>query len=286
MKLINNIWAKLLALFVAFYLYFLFANIGAPLGILCFPLFLTAIPFAIKYVFLVANLYLRSLISVLLLFISDLLLREYAGGTHDSTGNGIIVLFFIVGVVTFIISEIIIEVITKKKEANKTKKMIIIVVLQVLFVIAYINYFGWYGMTIEVYSDSIKEAKEKNIIINEYEIVRNTLIQDNDTLIFKEAWLEKKVIINHKQLIKQKYDTGILELRLTFEKSHNESYNPIEMMDKQINKSSISYSTEINSQYDNSIINRDSIILNFNYENITDSIILVKKTPYNSVYKK
>ena len=141
-------------------------------------------------------------------------------------------------------------------------------------------------MTIEVYSDSIKEAKEKNIIINEYEIVRNTLIQDNDTLIFKEAWLEKKVIINHKQLIKQKYDTGILELRLTFEKSHNESYNPIEMMDKQINKSSISYSTEINSQYDNSIINRDSIILNFNYENIIDSIILVKKTPYNSVYKK
>lgn len=286
MKLINNIWAKLLALFVAFYLYFLFANIGAPLGILCFPLFLTAIPFAIKYVFLVANLYLRSLISVLLLFISDLLLREYAGGTHDSTGNGIIVLFFIVGVVTFIISEIIIEVITKKKEANKTKKMIIIVVLQVLFVIAYMNYFGWFGMTIEVYSDSIKEAKEKNIIINEYEIVRNTLIQDNDTLIFKEAWLEKKVIINHKQLIKQKYDTGILELRLTFEKSHNESYNPIEMMDKQINKSSISYSTEINSQYDNSIINRDSIILNFNYENIIDSIILVKKTPYNSVYKK
>jgi hypothetical protein len=137
MKLINNIWTKLLALFVAFYLYFLFANIGAPLGILCFPLFLAAIPFAIKYVFLDANLYLRSLISVLLLFISDLLLREYAGGTHDSTGNGFIVLFFIVGVVTFIISEIIIEVLTKKNEANKTKKMIIIVVLQVLFVIAY-----------------------------------------------------------------------------------------------------------------------------------------------------
>jgi len=282
MKLINNIWAKLFTLFVAFYLYFLFANIGAPLGISCFPLFLAAIPVAIKYIFLEANLYLRSLISILLVFISDLLLREYAGGTHDSAGNGFIMLFFIIGVVTFIISEIIIEIVKQKKESNKIKKMVLIIVLQVLFVIAYINYFGWYGMTIEVYTDSIKEAKEKNIIINEYEIVRNTLIQDNDTLIFNEAWLEKKVKINHKQLIKQKYETGILELRLTFEKSHNESYNPIEIIDKKINKSSKSYSNGISSQYDNSIINRDSIVLNIIYENIENSILLVKKTPYNN----
>jgi len=282
MKLTNNIWAKLFTLFVAFYLYFLFANIGAPLGILCFPLFLAAIPISIKYVFLEANLYLRSLISILLVFISDLLLRQYSGGAHDSEGNGFIVLFFIIGVVSFIISEIFIEMVKQKKEANKIKKMGLILVLQVLFVIAYINYFGWYGMTIEVYTDSIKEAKEKNIIINEYEIVRNTLIQDNDTLIFNEAWLEKKVKINHKQLIKQKYETGILELRLTFEKSHNESYNPIEIMDEKINKSSKFYSNGISLQYDNSIINRDSIVLNIHYENIENSIILVKKTPYNN----
>jgi hypothetical protein len=278
MKIINNIWTKLLVLFVAFYLYFLFANIGSPYGILCFPLFLAAIPFAIKYVFLDANLYIRSLISVLLLFISDLLLREHAGGTHDSTGNGWILLFFFIGVVTFIISETTIEAVSKKKEVNWTKKMMLIVVLQVLLVIAYINYFGWYGMTIEVYTDSIKEAKEKNIIINEYEIVRKTLIQDNDTIIFEEAWLEKKVKIYHKKLIKQKYDTGILELRLTFYNSHNKNYNQIEMMDKKINISSKTYSNGISAQYDKSIINRDSIVLNFNYNNIKDSIILVKKT--------
>jgi hypothetical protein len=287
MKLINNIWAKLLALFAAFYFYFLFANIGAPLGILCFPLFLAAIPVAIKYVFLEANLYLRSLISILLVFISDLLLRNYAGGTHDSAGNGFIVLFFIIGVVAFIISQIIIEIVKQKKEENYIKKMVLIIIFQVLFVIIHINYFGWYGMTIEVYSDSIKEAKEKNIIIDEYEIVRNTLIQDNDTLMFNEAWLEKKVEINHKQLIKQKHETGILELRLTFDKSHNKNYNPIEIIDRKINKSSKSYSNRISSQYENSIINRDSIVLNINYENIEDSIILVKKTPYNNVsYEK
>jgi hypothetical protein len=286
MKLTNNIWAKLLALFAAFYLYFLFANIGAPLGILCFPLFLAAIPVAIKYVFLEANLYLRSLISILLVFISDLLLRNYAGGTHDSAGNGWIMLFFIIGVITFILSEIIIELVKQKKESNKTKKLLLIIVLQVLFVIAYLNYFGWYGMTIEVYTDSIEEAKEKNTILKEYEIIKNTLIQDDDTIIFNEAWLEKKVEINHKQLIKHKYETGILELRLTFEKSQNESYNPIEIIDKKINKSSKSYSNGISSQYENSIINRDSIVLNINYENIEDSIILVKKTPFNNVYKK
>jgi len=97
-----------------------------------------------------------------------------------------------------------------------------------------------------------------------------------------QSHLEKKVKINHKQLIKQKYETGILELRLTFEKSHNESYNPIEIIDKKINKSSKSYSNGISSQYDNSIINRDSIVLNIIYENIENSILLVKKTPYNN----
>lgn len=274
----NNIWVKLLVLFVGFYLYFLFANIGAPFGILCFPLLLAAIPVAIKFIFVKSNLYLRSIISVFLIFISDLLLREYAGGTHDKTGNWFIVLFFIFGVVTFIISEIIIEIGIQKREANKTTKMILIIILQVIFTIAYVNYFGRYGMTIEVYTDSIKEAKEKNMIITEYEIVRKTLIKGNNTLKFNEAWLEKKVKINHKQLIKRTYDTGILALRMTFERSQNESYNPIEMMDKRVNKLIKSYSNEISSQYDSSIIIRDSIVLNFNYENVENNILLIKKT--------
>lgn len=279
--MINNIWAKLFSLFVVFYLYFLFANIGAPFGILFFPLFLAVIPVAINYIFLKANLYSRSLISILLVFISDLLLRKYAGGTHDSEGNGLLVLFFIIGVITFIISEIIIAIFKQKKEANKIKKMGLIIILQVLFVIAYINYFCCFGMTTDVYTDSIKEAKEKNIIINDYEIVRNILIKDKDTLIFNEAWLEKKVKINHRQLIKQKYETGILELRLTFEKSNNDSHNPMEIMDKKINKSNKSYYNGISLQYNKYIINRDSIVLNINYENIEDSILLVKKTPHN-----
>lgn len=281
MKLINNIWAKLFILFFAFFLYFLFANIGAPLGILFFPFFLAVIPIAINYIFLEVNLYLRSLISILLVLISDLLLRKYAGGTHDSEGNGFLVVFFTIGVITFIISEIIDEIIIQKKEANKIKEMGLIIVLQVLFVIAYINYFCCYGMITDVYTDSIKEAKEKNIIINDYEIIRNTLIQDNDTLIFNEAWLEEEVKINHKQLIKHKYETGKLELRLTFEKSHNESHNPIGIMDNKINKPSKYYYNRLRLQYDKSIINRDSIVLNINYENIENSILLVKKTQYN-----
>ena len=213
-----------------------------------------------------------------MIFISDLLLREYAGGTHDKTGNWFLVLFFIFGVITFIISEIIIEIGIQKREANKTTKMILIIMLQVIFIIAYVNYFGRYGMTIEVYTDSIKEAKEKNMIITEYEIVRKTLIKGNDTLKFNEAWLEKKVKINHKQLIKRTYDTGILALRMTFERSQNESYNPIEIMDKRVNKLIKSYSNEISSQYDSSIIIRDSIVLNFNYENVENNILLIKKT--------
>lgn len=284
MKLINNIWTKLLALILAFYLYFLFANIGAPLGILCFPLFLAAIPVAIKYVFLEVNLYLRSFISILLVFISDLLLRNYAGGTHDSIGNVLIIIFFLIGVITFFLSEITIEIVERKKGSNRTKRIVLIIVSQLLFVFAYINYFECYGMTIEVYTDSLKEAKEKNTILNEYKIVKKTLIQDNDTLIFNEAWLEKKVKINHKQLIKKKYETGILELRLTFEKNKNNRYNLIEVMDIKINKSSESYYNEISIKYDSSIIDRDSIILNINYENIDENIILVKKTPYNSTY--
>lgn len=284
MKLINNIGIKLLVLFVAFYFYFLFANIGAPLGILCFPLFLAAIPVAIKYVFLETNLYLRSLISILLVFVSDLLLRNYAGGTHDSAGNGFIVLFFTIGVITFIISQFIIEIVKQKKESNRTKKLVLIIALQLLFIIPYINYFWRYGMTIEIYTDSIKEAKAKNTILNEYEIIKKKLNQDNDTLIFKEAWLEKKVKINHKQLIKQKYETGILELRITFNKSQNESHNPIEIIDNKINERSNSFSTQISIQYDNSIIDRDSILLNVQYENIKDYILLVKKTPYNNSY--
>ena len=280
--LLTKTWAKLLALIIVFNLYFIFANIGAPFGILFFPVFLAGLPIAINFIFSGKNLHIKSLISFFLVFVSDLLLRNFAGGTHDAEGNGFLILFFIIGLVLFFISEIIFIVINPfKKENNIIRNLVLIIPLQVLLATAYFNYFRAYGMEIGVYAGTVEEAKEKNVLINEYEISKHTLINNNDTIIFNEAWLEKKIRINHKSFIKKEYETGVFNLKVEYEKTSSENRNVVEVIDDKGDVKDESFSNYIYLRYDSSVIERDSIILNINYENIKDSILLIRKTTYN-----
>jgi len=137
----------LLVLFAAFYLYFLFANRAAPFGIFLFPLALGAIPLMIDSIFIKSSLYIKGIISILLAFISDLLLRNFAGGTHDSEGNGLMVVFFIGGTGIFILTEIVLVAI-KSIEGESKLRMLIVIPVQIILIIAYLNYFGWYGMDV------------------------------------------------------------------------------------------------------------------------------------------
>jgi len=267
---------KLLVLFAAFYLYFLFANKAAPSGIFLFPLFLAAIPLAIDSIFLKMSLYTKGLISILLVFISDLLLRNYAGGTHDSEGNGLIVVFFIGGAGIFILTEIVLLAI-KSIEGESKLRMLIVIPVQIILIIAYLNYFGWYGMDVRIYTDSIQESKKEGLFLNDYKIVNNTLINNNDTVIFHEAWLDKGMRVDHKQLIKKKYQADFFELNILLKRSSNIKHYPVAIVDRRMNLLDDVYSNNLRIKYNNSILKRDSIVLNINYESIDDSIILIKR---------
>jgi len=280
-KFRNKISLKLLALVGIFVLYFLFSNIAAPFGIFLFPFFLGAIPFMVRFVVQNKNVYFKSFISVLLVIISDILLRNCAGGIHDVVGNAWMVMFFEAGVLIFIFSGVALIVESDKNGKDKVVEIIFTVMFQALLVVTYHNYFYWYGLTREVYASSIQDAKSKGVLLEEYSIVKSTLIQEGDTITFYEAWLERKVIVNHKQLVKQENEAGILELKLKFRKNLTEEQSAVKVIDEKGSKSDYSYSSSIDIQYDSTIIYRDSIVLKVDYENIKGDILLVKKASYD-----
>jgi len=105
----------------------------------------------------------------------------------------------------------------------------------------------------------------------------NTLINNNDTVIFNEAWLDKGVRVDHKQLIKKKYQAGFFELNLLLKRSSNIKHNPVAIVDRRMNLLDDVYSNHLRFKYNNSILKRDSIVLNINYESIDDTIILIKR---------
>ena len=124
---------------------------------------------------------------------------------------------------------------------------------------------------------TIKEAKENDIFITEYEIANNTLIQDSDTLIIERAWLEKESRINHKKLTKRIFETGAIRLRLTYKKSSSANYNPVIIIDKKTNQTSKSFSNNLCVKHNNLLNIPDSLFFDIKYENIEDSILLIKK---------
>jgi len=149
-----------------------------------------------------SNFSLRSkfLIPLIFLILNDLLIRKYAGGTHDSEGNGWIIAFQGLGI---IISEII--VITYFfKNRSVWKKILLNQLIVVGAFSLYSSYFFTYGLsTRNVGNYKIEKSIESNLFISAIEIIDSSM---NDSLSIANGFAEKETWLNHKSLVK-KIDT-------------------------------------------------------------------------------
>jgi hypothetical protein len=277
MKKSNNFLNNPLFLFIIFFVLVLFINVHVPLGLFSLPIFIAIIPYGVNCVFLKFNFYLRGIVSIILVLIVYLLIKSCVGQPNDLQGNAFFMFLFICGLLLFFVSETFLETRKCPNKYNKIKKIIFVVLLQVVFSIIFLNYFGSYRTSIDIKTNSISDAIEKNIILNEYKISNKKIKNNNYNIILDEAWLEKEVNINHVNLIKEIKHSGRYKLRLTLEVNPYKYGNRILLTDFVTKKSNFSIHNQITLNYDSSVLNRDTIPLFLNYKGSEFNFTLIKK---------
>ncbi len=114
----------------------------SPVGILAIPLVIPLITWLIIYTDNGFNVLVKSVLCYVLIGLNDIGIRLYAGGIHDSEGNGLIVFMMFIGLIpAFII--LLIGVIKSPVGSNWIK--VISVLLFILLIIIHLKIFGWLG---------------------------------------------------------------------------------------------------------------------------------------------
>ncbi len=155
-----------------------------------------------------------SLIIGLIIF-NDILIKFYAGGTHDWEGVGWITVYLLLGLIISLVI-IIIYGFTNQKE-NKKEYFLLIFAFSVLLFL-YLSYFDSIGMTWVKYpTNDIKISKEKELFISNVELSDNKIIVEQDTFLITKGWFEKQIRINHKRLFKKNETTDKIYCTLILE---------------------------------------------------------------------
>ena len=124
----------------------LVGHIAAPFSIFITPIVLPLIIGAINNSLYKANYYLTVFYGFGLLLLNDILVRLYAGGTHDDAGKGWIALFFIIafGICVLTMTAFAFRLnsldSTRKKVLNVSTKIVFVIILATLVGLFYDKY--------------------------------------------------------------------------------------------------------------------------------------------------
>ena len=148
MRLLNN---KLLFVIIGLTIIFISNLIGhfaAPFSISATPIILPLVIGLINFSLYKANFYLTVLYGFGLLLLNDILIRLFAGGTHDDAGNAWIVLYFIIAFSICVLAMIAYAFkineseTTNKQSLNIVPKITFVIILATTVVIFYDKFFS------------------------------------------------------------------------------------------------------------------------------------------------
>ena len=141
-----------------------------------------------------------------LIISNDVLIKFFAGGTHDWEGVGWISMFCFLGL---IFSFIIILLYGFTKRVQRKKEYYIYVIISIVILITYLSYFDSLGMTyINNPTKQIEESKKEGVFISEVNLSNDTITIGNYKFSFKQGWIERQTRLNHLGLFEKNELTG------------------------------------------------------------------------------
>ena len=130
---------------------------------------------------------------------NDILIKFFAGGTHDWEGVGWITGFLFLGL---IISSILAIVYGFLKEKNRKKEYFLYLFGSSILLFAYLSYFESLGMVwVDYPSENINVSKKKGLFISEVSLSDSIVPYDKDTFLIKQGWVEQQTKSNHKGIL-------------------------------------------------------------------------------------
>lgn len=145
------------------------------------------------------NFPLRLLLILLAVITNDILIKFFAGGTHDSEGAGWINLFLIIGIVISTITTFAIFIQKEKIFKSLLASLIIPVVLYF-----HLSYFDFLGLSYTK-SESISEeiSKKERIFLRELSFSETQVSFKGDSIKLLSGWIEKQQVVDHTRLIRR-----------------------------------------------------------------------------------
>src|ERR1035437_8650829 len=169
------------------------------LGHVAAPFSIFATPILIGFVSLIVfsksryHILIKTLIVMSLILLNDIMIRFYAGGTHDSEGNAWILLMFDIALIVAGVSLLVFGII------NKQFKWIIINFIISLFVFYfYLSNYNDLGMSWNNYtSKSIIQSQKDCVFISQLSFSNSLIISGNNTYRIVDGWIEKEIKIDN-----------------------------------------------------------------------------------------
>jgi hypothetical protein len=138
---------------------------------------------------------------IVMIISNDILIKLFAGGTHDWEGVGWIVGLRFVGL---IIALIIIVIYGLIKQRDRKKEILLYLFGSCVIIIAYSSYFDSLGLiSVNSPTEQIEISKDKGLFISEIYFADKFVIIENDTMTFKHGWIERQTRLNHLGLFKK-----------------------------------------------------------------------------------
>jgi hypothetical protein len=180
------------------------------LGHIAAPFSILATPFIVGFVsWIIFNksrlhIFIKTLIVISLILINDILIRFYAGGIHDSEGNGWILLMFYIALIIAGVSLLVFGL------TNKQVKWIIVnFIISFLIFYFYLSKFYTLGMAWNNYpSENILQSKKDIIFISELSFSDTLINSGNNIYQIVDGWIEKEINVDNTGFKKQISLTG------------------------------------------------------------------------------
>lgn len=145
------------------------------------------------------NFPLRILLILLAIVTNDILIKFFAGGTHDSEGAGWINLFLIIGIVVSTITTFAIFI--QKEKILKSLLACLIIPVALFF---HLSHFDFLGLSY-TQSESISEenSKKEGIFLKELSFSETQVFFNGDSIKLISGWIEKQRVVDHSGLIRR-----------------------------------------------------------------------------------
>ncbi len=213
----NNL--KILTIsFVTLILLNLLGSIIGAISLLLTPVFIGFVTYLILYR-CNYDLIIKTSLIIFFIITNDILIRFYAGGTHDFEGNGFNVFFMFIGLAIFC------SFFLKYGISNKLIKWTIInLTITVIVFYFYLTYCGTLGLVWEKsISNDLVESKIENLFVTNLIIDDNIFIYKSDSINVQYGWIEKEIQIDNSRFKKKTIETKLFNVIIKFSGRFDES---------------------------------------------------------------